>query len=891
MKRLSLVLILTLMYGVGLAQIPNVIPYQGHIADTSGDGFDGSFDFEFRILDASNTELWASGTVNLPVSNGNYSASLGETGQPALSRSIFDNNDLYLEISFNDGVNGKETLSPNVRILPVPWALRSTYADTASKTAGFGLGDSLVLRDQSGDVRFVMNPNRGEFKMLADDTTWLSMSTNSNVTVREDLPNGGYVSRYYEDGPNGERFLTTQIKLRKNGPVTFNREIAQEPTGGKAFYIQQEYTRYCTDKISQKEYFKAVYKYVRDTVEKGLTKKAGIYIFEEWWDCSTGKYIRSNYESPLTRATRWKEEQNAKTESYNNDKFEVTMTTSGKDTIKSTVNPKTGEIEHSKEWVRYVVGMEGGKTVATYHNDNTNKKSSTTVDPDKKTTTTENQDNYLWVPETQKQCFGVALGGGDTLRWYVDTSGFDYLGKIQAEEFEAPVFDAPVFKYEFDGSDRVVRRYDNDGSSTQTNTGKNGDMEHRIIPDEGRSVYDGYDRRLYDSRDLTYQVRLDTNRRKESTVTDKKSGKKIAHFYDANENQVVVESNGTRKKETHKSDSVITVTYEWMNDPSKYFTMTVDPKNGKSSTSNAQGRYNVTFGGGVFRSVYFDSLLKRGGGHEWDFTTGQHVITGVTSVGMQTGDFQTGYQVDPTNGIGWFGNVDTTKPNNPVAIGFGTNDSVISYVGGRLMHVQMPSSVFTTMYTWSTDTAGEEWNFMTGRKTTAGISSSNFLFNSGGMMALESNNPGLISMVCVDTGGRPLALEMLPAQGFMQLSAGKDPTTFAADFFQANQNLMVNDTIFTGKFLGVNGNVEIMGNLFVNGNISKGGGTFRIDHPQYPDTKYLYHSFIESPDMMNVYNGNVKTNEKGEAEVALPDYFEALNMEFRYQLTCIGEFA
>jgi hypothetical protein len=81
------------------------------------------------------------------------------------------------------------------------------------------------------------------------------------------------------------------------------------------------------------------------------------------------------------------------------------------------------------------------------------------------------------------------------------------------------------------------------------------------------------------------------------------------------------------------------------------------------------------------------------------------------------------------------------------------------------------------------------------------------------------------------------------------------------------------------------------GNLHVNGNLSKLGGNFKIDHPLDPYNKYLYHSFVESPDMMNIYNGNVTTNEQGEAIVVMPEYFEALNREFRYQLTVIGEFA
>jgi hypothetical protein len=81
------------------------------------------------------------------------------------------------------------------------------------------------------------------------------------------------------------------------------------------------------------------------------------------------------------------------------------------------------------------------------------------------------------------------------------------------------------------------------------------------------------------------------------------------------------------------------------------------------------------------------------------------------------------------------------------------------------------------------------------------------------------------------------------------------------------------------------------GDVFITGNLSKSGGSFQIDHPLDPANKFLYHSFVESPDMMNVYNGNIVTNARGLATVTLPDYFEALNRDFRYQLTVLGQFA
>jgi hypothetical protein len=81
------------------------------------------------------------------------------------------------------------------------------------------------------------------------------------------------------------------------------------------------------------------------------------------------------------------------------------------------------------------------------------------------------------------------------------------------------------------------------------------------------------------------------------------------------------------------------------------------------------------------------------------------------------------------------------------------------------------------------------------------------------------------------------------------------------------------------------------GSVRVNGTLSKAGGGFRIDHPLDPSDSYLNHCFVESPDMMNIYNGNVTTDAAGNAVVELPRYFGALNRDFRYQLTVIGQFA
>lgn len=79
------------------------------------------------------------------------------------------------------------------------------------------------------------------------------------------------------------------------------------------------------------------------------------------------------------------------------------------------------------------------------------------------------------------------------------------------------------------------------------------------------------------------------------------------------------------------------------------------------------------------------------------------------------------------------------------------------------------------------------------------------------------------------------------------------------------------------------GHVQINGPLDVTGEFTCPQKHFVIDHPCDPANKYLYHSSVESFEMMNMYNGNVTTDGNGEAAVILPDYFDALNCDFCYQ--------
>jgi hypothetical protein len=84
---------------------------------------------------------------------------------------------------------------------------------------------------------------------------------------------------------------------------------------------------------------------------------------------------------------------------------------------------------------------------------------------------------------------------------------------------------------------------------------------------------------------------------------------------------------------------------------------------------------------------------------------------------------------------------------------------------------------------------------------------------------------------------------------------------------------------------------DFQGNIFVGGGLYGSAAVTSIDHPTDPANKYLLHSSVQSSDMKDIYDGVATLDASGEAVIQMPEWFGALNRDFRYQLTCIGGFA
>jgi hypothetical protein len=166
-------------------------------------------------------------------------------------------------------------------------------------------------------------------------------------------------------------------------------------------------------------------------------------------------------------------------------------------------------------------------------------------------------------------------------------------------------------------------------------------------------------------------------------------------------------------------------------------------------------------------------------------------------------------------------------------------------------------------------------------------------FNSGGgtaLLAESANGAGVIGVSAIDFGAGVAGHNI--SDGFNGVGVTGQASNGLGVFGVSITGVAVLGQTSEGTGVLGFGNAGLAGNFIgdvsVSGSLSKGGGSFKIDHPLDPANKYLSHSFVESPDMMNIYNGNVALDHNGEAIVTLPEWFQALNQDFRYSLTAIG---
>ncbi len=245
------------------------------------------------------------------------------------------------------------------------------------------------------------------------------------------------------------------------------------------------------------------------------------------------------------------------------------------------------------------------------------------------------------------------------------------------------------------------------------------------------------------------------------------------------------------------------------------------------------------------------------------------------------------------NGTSWFQGDSTPLPaaaGKGIAVGFGGEQGYIygfDYATFAPKNLLLQSPGGNVGIGTLSPTGGKLHAEATGGTAVYGNSSSGV-----GVSGTSTSNWGVngFSSSSYGVGGRSNSQIGVYGQSFAPLNAGVYGLSAyigvqgTANGSDANRQAIRGDN--NGSATGYAG--LFFGNTWTVGTLFKNAGAFRIDHPLDPANKYLSHSFVESPDMKNIYDGVATLDANGAAVVELPDWFEALNEDFRYQLTAIG---
>ena len=151
-----------------------------------------------------------------------------------------------------------------------------------------------------------------------------------------------------------------------------------------------------------------------------------------------------------------------------------------------------------------------------------------------------------------------------------------------------------------------------------------------------------------------------------------------------------------------------------------------------------------------------------------------------------------------------------------------------------------------------------------------------------GTVRMQANGLGDKHLFLVDANDTAKSSNVYFDNGVMSIESNNGTGTGSISFKGRGSTI----TVEYGRF-ETNGDLTLLHDLDVTGAVSKGSGSFKIDHPLKPETHHLIHSFIEGPQADNLYSGEIELI-NGQAQINLDEWFGmtegtlvALNRDFR----------
>ncbi len=296
----------------------------------------------------------------------------------------------------------------------------------------------------------------------------------------------------------------------------------------------------------------------------------------------------------------------------------------------------------------------------------------------------------------------------------------------------------------------------------------------------------------------------------------------------------------------------------------------------QSASAGAAGVYGESYGGvgttyGVLGFAEGSSVPVQGSGAEYG-------VKGIAS--SHDGIAVNGYASNPLGGWGVIGRIE-------------------GLVGAAVAAIAADNSAGSNAFGMRSDCYGGQGTAVYGiSQATSGTNyGGQFLCQSGSGFGLLAKNNAGGTAIYAETGGPSNAIYGKSTNG--DALVGETQVSGKSSVFGYTGTAGANGGYFnsaansgTGKGVVGQSNSSSGYGVYAIGNTgATGTKSFQIDHPLDPTHKYLNHYSAEGPQPLNIYTGNVFLNSAGEAWVTLPDYFESINTDYRYQLTCIGGYA
>lgn len=210
------------------ADVPQIVQYQGYLADVAGTPVSGDWTMTFSLFDDEfEGSVQHEETLDIAVDFGVFSALLG-AGDAPLDLQTLEGAALWMQVTINAD-DGPVTLLPRQRVVSAPYALLASHALQADNSATVGgiapetfatveqIAEMCIAPDQLGqalsDLGFESGPHYGDDDVAAfleQNGYAPETSPYTDQQVQEYLEAQGYVSGPHYEDENVQAWLDQQ---------------------------------------------------------------------------------------------------------------------------------------------------------------------------------------------------------------------------------------------------------------------------------------------------------------------------------------------------------------------------------------------------------------------------------------------------------------------------------------------------------------------------------------------------------------------------------------------------------------------------------------------------------------------------------------------------------